>query len=511
LLHDAAPPAAAPPAAVPSAAALSGRRLRLPFLVVVTAVALVAAAVGAAANVPIRQVGFDRYTNVDSQHRTAVEADTFSFRSTIVSAYQVGRFFNGGASNNAWSTSTDAGATWVHGVVPGITKYQRGTYDRATDPVVAYAAKHNAWLISSLALVESPSVHGAQVVVNRSTNGGTAWSFPISVGGGRDPDKNWTVCDNTTRSPFYGNCYTQWDDHGEGNLIYMSTSTDGGLTWSPPATTANRATGLGGQPLVQPNGTVVVPIDNANETAVRAFRSTDGGASWSAPITVTGITAHRVAGSLRSGPLISAEIDGWGRIFVVWHDCRFQPGCSANDIVLTTSTDGLTWTPVTRLPIGATSGTVDRFIPGIGVDRTTTGATARVGVTYHYYPQAACTPSTCQIMVAYISSADGGATWSTPLDLAGPMLPTWFPNTTQGYMLGDYVSTSFAGGTAHPVFAVANAPSGALFDVAMYTPVSGLPAGPSASVAGASVAEELAPPRPPATEPTALPNPQARR
>jgi hypothetical protein len=473
--------------------------------------ALVATALGAAGNVPLRQVGVDRYTNADSQHRTAVEADTFSYRSTIVSAFQVGRFFNGGASNNAWATSTDAGATWVHGVLPGITKYQRGGYDRVTDPVVAYDAKHDVWLISSLALVEVPTVHGAAVVVSRSTNGGTAWSLPIGVGGGLDPDKNWTVCDNYVRSPYYGNCYTQWDDHGAGNLIYMSTSTDGGLTWSAPATTANRATGLGGQPVVQPGGTVVVPIDNANETAVRAFRSTDGGASWSAPITVSNISAHRVAGGLRSGPLISAEVDGSGRVFVVWHDCRFQPGCSANDIVLTTSTDGLTWSPVTRLPIGDTAGTVDRFIPGVGVDRTTTGRTARIGVTYHYYPQANCTPSTCQIMVAYISSGDGGATWSAPLDLAGPMLPTWFPNTTQGYMLGDYISTSFAAGTAHPVFAVANAPSGALFDVAMYTPVSGLPAGASAPAVGASTAEEPAAGGPPTPGPTAPPAPQARR
>lgn len=474
-------------------------------------VAIVAAAAGATADVPLRQVGFDRYTNVNSQHRTAVEADTFSYRSTIVSAFQVGRFFNGGASNNAWATSTDAGATWVHGVLPGITKYQRGLYDRVTDPVVAYDARHDVWLISSLALVETPSVHGAEVVVSRSTNGGTAWSLPIGVGGGLDPDKNWTVCDNTTRSPYYGNCYTQWDDHGAGNLIYMSTSTDGGLTWSAPATTANRATGLGGQPVVQPNGTVVVPIDNANETAVRAFRSADGGASWSAPITVSNISAHRVAGSLRSGPLISAEADGSGRVFVVWHDCRFQPGCSANDILLSTSTDGLTWSPVTRLPIGDTSGTVDRFIPGVGVDRTTAGRTARVGVTYHYYPRATCTPSTCQIMVAYISSGDGGATWSAPLDLAGPMLPTWFPNTTQGYMLGDYISTSFAGGTAHPVFPVANPPSGALFDVAMYSPVTGLPAVANGPAVGASAAEETAPIAPPPAGPASPPAAQARR
>jgi hypothetical protein len=36
-------------------------------------------------------------------------------------------------------------------------------------------------------------------------------------------------------------------------------------------------------------------------------------------------------------------------------------------------------------------------------------------------------------------------------------------------MVGDYISTSFSGGTPHPVFAVANAPSGGTFDEAIAT------------------------------------------
>jgi hypothetical protein len=40
----------------------------------------------------------------------------------------------------------------------------------------------------------------------------------------------------------------------EVSSMVVSKSTDGGLTWSAPATTANRATGLGGQPVVQPTG-----------------------------------------------------------------------------------------------------------------------------------------------------------------------------------------------------------------------------------------------------------------
>lgn len=455
--------------------------IRTRFLAV-PAIALAAAlSAGAAfANVGLTQVSSDPFTNATSAHHTQVEPDTFAVGSTVVSAFQTGRFYDGGSSGIGWATSLDGGGSWTRGFLPGVTKLQgAGPYDRVSDPSVAYDAAHNVWLVSSLPLMETPSVHGAAVLASRSTDGGSSWGLPVTVSTGSDLDKNWTVCDNTSTSPYYGHCYTEWDDHGNGNLIQMSTSTDGGLNWSDPATTANRATGLGGQPVVQPNGTVVVPVDNANETAVLAFVSTDGGAAWSSTVTVASIADHTVAGGLRTGPLVSAEVDGAGKVYVVWQDCRFEKGCKANDIVLSTSTDGLNWSGVSRVPIDGANGQVDHFIPGIGVDKATAGATAHLGLTYYFYPSTRCRPSTCQLKVGYISSADGGALWAPATQLAGPMSLTWLAPTTQGTMVGDYISTSFAGGTAHPVFAVAAAPTGGVYDEAMYASSTGLavPAG----------------------------------
>jgi hypothetical protein len=54
------------------------------------------------------------------------------------------------------------------------------------------------------------------------------------------------------------------------------------------------------------------------------------------------------------------------------------------------------------------------------------------------------------------------------------MTLTWLANTTQGFMVGDYISTSFANGTAHPVFMVANPNVGSTFNEAAYSPTSGL-------------------------------------
>jgi hypothetical protein len=187
------------------------------------------------------------------------------------------------------------------------------------------------------------------------------------------------------------------------------------------------------------------------------------------------VSAHGVAGGLRSGDgLPSAEIDAAGTVYVAWQDCRFRSGCPANDIVYSTSGNGATWSTVARVPIDATNSGVDHFIPGIGVDRATSGAGTHIGLYYHFYPNANCSASTCQLEVGYISSANGGTSWSAPQTVAGPFGLSLIANTTQGRMVGDYISSSIAAGKAVAIFAVGRTPGGGkAFDEAMYT-VGGL-------------------------------------
>src|SRR5204863_7627877 len=141
----------------------------------------------------------------------------------------------------------------------------------------------------------------------------------------------------------------------------------------------------GGHPLVQPNGTVIVPFESLNGKEA-AFESTDGGASWARANTISNIDMATVGGGLRTSPLPSAEIDGSGNVYVAWEDCRFRKNCSSNDIVFSTSTDGVTWTDAKRVPIDPLTSGADHFIPGIAVDRRTSGAGAHVALTYYFYP-----------------------------------------------------------------------------------------------------------------------------
>jgi hypothetical protein len=50
----------------------------------------------------------------------------------------------------------------------------------------------------------------------------------------------------------------------------------------------------------------------------------------------------------------------------------------------------------------------------------------------------------------------------------------WLPDTTQGRMVGDYISTSFVHNDAVPLFAEANPPTGGLFDEAIATVAGGI-------------------------------------
>jgi hypothetical protein len=463
-----------------------------PWLGVAAALGAIAVGASPALASTLTKISSDPFTNSTSQHATQVEPDTFSNGNTIVSAFQSGRFTDGGSSDIGFGTSIDGGTTWTNGFLPGITKVSspivpNGPFDRVSDPSVAFDAKLGVWLISSLPLTGTT---GAGVIVSRSTDGGSTWGNPVTVNADTGTDKNWTACDNTSTSPFFGNCYTEWDLNSAGNLIQMSTSSDGGLTWGAKMTTSpTLEAGIGGQPVVQPNGTVIVPIDNANETAVGAFESTNGGASWTDVTTIATVKHHTEGGMLRSGALPTAEIDASGRVFVMWSDSRFERGGKANDIVYSTSSNGTTWSAVTRVPIHAANSGEDDFIPGLAVDKSTSGSTAHLVLTYYFYPVSNCTTSTCALNVGTISSTTGGASWGVATTVTNsPMTVTWLANTTQGFMVGDYISTSFnSSGTAHGAFAVATANNGTVFNEAMFTTASGV-----ASAAGSLVGETAA-------------------
>ena len=450
-------------------ALMAAASLMLAGLPVATAAASPAHPGGRATAATLTRLSADPYTNKGAEHATEVEPDIYAHGSTIVAVFQTGRFANGGSDDIGWATSTNAGGTWRHGFLPGITTHQgAGVWARVSDPAVAYDPKAGRWLASGLTL-DSPS--GPFGVTVSSSANGTSWNKPVTVAqtsGGTGFDKDWITCDTTPASPHYGNCYAEWDITSSGDQVVMSTSTDGGAIWSAPKSPADTPLGLGGQPLVQPNGTVVVPFVT-NGGAIRSFTSTNGGSSWNASVLVANTQTAIDPGGIRSGALPQAEEDGAGKVYVAWEDCRFRAGCSSNDIVYSASSDGTTWSPVTRVPIDPVTSGVDHILPGFGVDPATSGATTHIGLYYYFFPSSSCTVSTCELETGYISSASAGSSWSAPVMVAGPMRLSQLAQAG-GAFVGDYIGSAFVAGQAYSSFAVGVAPAnGKKYDEGMYT------------------------------------------
>ena len=415
-----------------------------------------------------RQLSRDATTDFEAQHRTQVEPDSFSFGSTIVTAFQSGRMVNGGAAGIGFATSTDAGASWRSGAVP------QGGRETASDPVVAYDAVHRTWLVATVA----EGGRRMELLVSRSRDG-LAWSAPVVAGDDEDYDKEWIACDNWATSRFRGRCYLSYLDVGSDELRTRS-SDDGGLTWSPPALTAGRSElGLanGTQPLVRPDGTLVVAYTlfaafahfaDATANQIRSVRSTDGGRTFEQPVRVAQLDDEEVRG-VRAPPLPSADVDAAGNVYVVWSDCRFRPECGVNDLVLSRSTDGRSWAAPERVPAVPVESDVQVFVPGLAVAPGTAGPRARLAVVYYTLPTSCAFEGCRGLGAGLVRSSDGGRRWGRPQRLdAEPMALDWIAETGTGKMLGDYVSTSFAAGRPIPVFSLASEPAGGGFRQSIY-------------------------------------------
>lgn len=400
-----------------------------------------------------RRLSVDSSADPRGQHETAVEPDSFSYGSTVVASFQLGRIESGAAVNIGTAVSTDAGRTWRRAVLPSLTvaSTPAGPERAASDPTVAYDAVHGVWLVGTLDLETGTVSH---VLVSRSPDG-EHWAAPVTVATGPQLDKDWFACDNGATSPFRGRCYATYTDDQKSWTVVQS-SDDGGVTWSAPVKAADFTVGT--QPLIRPDGGLAIVSGDYNGEAgltgsIVSLVSTDGGVTFTRSI-VSNLTA-KTNDPLRAIALPSADIDPAGKMYAVWHDCRFHAGCSANDLVLSTSNDGMLWTRPVKIALSTGGVPVQAFLPGIVADPNEQG---HLGLVYGYWEPGTC-PKACRVDIAFVTSADGGASWSASRELAPrPTATTWLARSEGGRMLGDYFSSSFAGGRFVPVFTLALPP-----------------------------------------------------
>ena len=403
-----------------------------------------------------RRLSRDPYTTADAQHETEVEPDSFTFGRTTVATFQVGRRFDGAATNAGWAVTTNDGA---HVAERAPARAHDGEpARRAGTPEPAIRSLRTTPHMRPGSSRRSRSK--ARQPASRSTGRRTA-----PPGALRSPhveeradegiafDKNWLACDNTPSSPFYGRCYLVYTHSTDRDMLAVSWSTDGGLTWSAPVDIGARP-GVGVFPAIRPTGEIVVVYllqgDGQFAIAVVADRRTEAR------------RGARPSVSPRSTAVAGFETFARSR-------CRARRWIArprVGDAGTTASRPVRPRTPCSsrRRPTAAVDRTDrsharaerraagDRDRSGDGAGRDRVHASERA------------------LQSTWSSSNRPGPPAGLPARRLSSqsMELAWMPNTTSGRMLGDYISVHYAGGRPLVVWVLATPPVGPRFRQAIY-------------------------------------------
>jgi hypothetical protein len=370
----------------------------------------------------------------------------------LLASYQEDRFEDGGCRSLTSAVSFNGGATWQESLLPRLTVTGGGPYQRTSDPWVAFGPGGRAYF-ASLGFNETSPQNG--VYLSSSDDGGRTWSDPVAVHSGTQTfdDKESVVVDTRDDSPYKGRVYVGWDsiDASRQQPELIAYSDDGGRSFQPPATLTTQGSNLGIVPLVGPGGIVhaVWLSYQGRQALLLAAHSTDGGQTWSPPVTISAVSASGVDGSRTGSGLPSAAIDGHtGALYVVWEDDRFTPG--TDQVVLSRSTDGgQTWSGPQRVSDGP--GDAPNFTPAVAV--TPEGW---VGVSYYSLRNS---PSHVLVDEYLAVSKDGGQQFANSQRLTASSWDLRFAAAADGFFLGDYQGIAASAKTFYPLWIGTFSPS----------------------------------------------------
>ncbi|MDQ1704256.1 MAG: hypothetical protein QOF18_622 [Frankiaceae bacterium] len=401
-----------------------------------------------------------------------------------VAVFQEDRVDAGGDAGNGYTATLDGGKTWRHGFLPGLTRVTGGPFDRASDAVVTFGADpahkgHYLVYANSLVFNDGTGPGGdtsqSGMAINVSKDGGRTWSKAIVLeqdGLAGLNDKNWLVADNGVGvGHTTGRVYVVWDRIAPMVYTYCDKNCDKLANWA----SINNGTfypfdvtaGIGSIPLVMPDGSLGVvfesdfvgtpsipssPTDQPEFAApgsqlMYAEAPGAGAVVWPAPLpfaqAAVGIAANnnRNVVEQRAGTLPAAAINAkTGQVYVAWEDGRFRTD-GLNDIVFSTSTNGVTWSSPKRVDPGPTGNHVNHWNAMVDVD-----SHGGVHIGYRQRLEKKGSPTgrsatglSPHISTYYQESTDQGATWSHPLKVNTVSTDVGYAAFSRGgAFLGDY-------------------------------------------------------------------------
>ena len=155
------------------------------------------------------------YSNAEVEPFVAVNPQNAS---NIVGVFQQDRWSNGGAHGLSTVVSMNRGLTWTEPAAPhfstcaGGTAQNGGGYDRSSDPWVSIGPDGRAYQVSlSVNATETISA----VLASTSTDGGMTWSEPATLVRDDDSSPHFNDKESVTANPYHaGVAYVVWDRSG---------------------------------------------------------------------------------------------------------------------------------------------------------------------------------------------------------------------------------------------------------------------------------------------------------
>lgn len=254
------------------------------------------------------------------------------------------------------------------------------------------------------------------VVMMKSTDG-VNWTraTPVTFNTNKNFDDKYYLAIDRSNGTFANRIYVSWTRNtGNNQILEMSTSSNGGTTWTAPVKvndgTSKFERVIGAYPAVDQNTGVV--YDSWHDYArniIYVDKSTNGGVTWGTDRAAA--TTHAgfgqdigCVGGRSQGPAHALKVGPSGTLYLVYADPVQGRGF---DILFTKSTNGgVTWSTPVSLNDDTTSS--DQFQPTLSVESNGLGGD-KVTVTFYDRRD---DPADCLAHVYATQSTDNGATWS---------------------------------------------------------------------------------------------------